>query len=286
MREEMFLIDAYLRPSEMFHFARKDLLPAAPILRHRHNYYELFIVEQGACHHWINGARETLRTGEMVFIRPSDTHAVQADATLGCRILNVMFRAETAAHLESRYGAEFGGRLFWSGEALPERVRLAGPRLERAVNLTLALRSSLRTLARIETFLLAILTLVVEDGAAFGRGAPDWLVAACREAQRPEVFRRGAAGFVQAAGRGHEHVCRQARTHLGLSPTEYVNRVRIQHAAMLLSSTTRPLATVAEECGFENMSYFHRRFREHYGTTPGGYRRRRRRDPIQPEAVV
>ena len=286
MREEMFRIDTYLRPAEMFHFARKDLIPDPPALRHRHNYYELFLVERGACIHWINGIRDVLRTGDLVFMRPSDCHAVQADADLGCRILNVMFRAETAAHLESRYGAEFGGRFFWSGEALPETVRLSGPRLERAVNLTLALRSSLRTLTRIENFLLSILTHVLDDGAAVRRGAPEWLVAACRAAQRPDVFRQGAAGFVRVAGRGHEHVCRQTRAHLGLSPTEYLNRVRIQHAAMLLSSTTRPLTAVAEECGFENMSYFHRRFREHYGTTPGGYRRRRRRDPIQSGGTV
>jgi AraC family cel operon transcriptional repressor len=49
------------------------------------------------------------------------------------------------------------------------------------------------------------------------------------------VFREGAEGFVKVAGRSQEHVCRQTRRHLGLSPTQYVNRIRIQHAAMLLA---------------------------------------------------
>ena len=51
---------------------------------------------------------------------------------------------------------------------------------------------------------------------------------------------------------------------------------------MLLGNTTAPLEQVALDCGFNNMSYFHRLFRERYGWTPKDYRRRHRRDPIQP----
>lgn len=77
-----------------------------------------------------------------------------------------------------------------------------------------------------------------------------------------------------AAGRSPEHVCRQARRHLGLTPTQYVNRIRIQHAATLLAGTGRRLPDVASECGFENLSCFHRLFRLQYGTTPRAYRMR------------
>lgn len=275
--QKMFRIDTYLTEGQAYHFTRKDLSEAPPVLAHDHDFFELMLIEQGEVHHWINGVEERLQQGHMVFVRPPDRHALQAVPGTGGRILNVLFRAETAAHLRARYDADFAGRFFWSGAALPVTLRLRGPQRERAVNAMLTLQTSHRSLARIEHFLLSVMTHVLDAAEGIDDRAPGWLLAACRAAREPRVFRQGAEGFLAAAGRSQEHVCRAARRHLGLSPTQYVNRIRIQHAAMLLSGTDRRLPDVAADCGFENLSYFHRLFREQYGTTPRGYRMRHRR---------
>ncbi|MBO6604839.1 MAG: helix-turn-helix domain-containing protein [Roseicyclus sp.] len=286
MRKSLFRIDTYLKPDEAFHYARKDLDPSPPEIVHTHDYFELFLVEQGRTRHAINGVEETLGVGDMVFIRPADIHAFQADAELGCRIMNVMFRVETAEHIVTRYAEDFAGRLFWSDGDLPVTVHMTGAQRERAINSIQSMRNTRRSLARIEHFLLSVMTHVLDEAATIHDRAPTWLVTACQEARRPEIFRRGAAGFVASAGRGHEHVCRQARRYLGVSPTEYVNRVRMQHAAMLLGTTRLTMQEVAQECGLENLSHFHRLFREIYGTTPRQYRQRGKRDPIQSGAVT
>ena len=140
----------------------------------------------------------------------------------------------------------------------------------------LTLQTSHRSLTRIELFLLSVMTHVLDAAEVVDDRAPPWLLAACRAAREPRIFRKGAEGFLTAAGRSHEHVCRQTRRYLGLSPTQYVNRLRIQHAAMLLAGTERALPEVAADCGFENLSYFHRLFRDQYGTTPRSYRMRHR----------
>ncbi len=278
----LFQIDSYLRPSEAFHFVRKPLETAAPSPLHHHDYYELFLVEGGRTRHWINGRVEELASGDLTFVRPGDTHRFHADGTVGCRILNTMFRRDTANHLLARYGDEFAGRFFWSTGEGPVTLRLRGAALERAVTASLALQSGQRSLARIESYLMSMMTVVLDQVPNVPRAAPGWLLAACDEAQRPDVFRKGAAGFIAAAGRGQEHVCRQTRRFLGVTPTQYVNAIRIRHAALLLGNTSTPLEEVALECGFNNMSYFHRLFRDRYGWTPHDHRRRHRRDPIQP----
>ncbi|MFN3143910.1 MAG: helix-turn-helix domain-containing protein [Paracoccaceae bacterium] len=276
--QKLFRIDTYLDPAEAFHFVRKDLPEAPPVLEHHHDYFELMLVEQGQVHHWINGVEELLEQGHLVFLRPADSHALQAATGSGARILNVMFRQETAAHLVERYRDEIAGRFFWQTGPLPFALRLRGPQRERAVNAMLTLQTSHRGLARIEHFLLSVMTHVLDAAEVVDDRAPSWLLAACRAAREPRVFRQGAEGFRAAAGRSQEHVCRQARRYLGLSPTQYVNRLRIQHAAMLLAGTDRGLADVAGDCGFENLSYFHRLFRDQYGTTPRNYRMRHRQD--------
>lgn len=274
--QKIFKIDTYLRPGEAFGFTRKSLPEQPPVLEHTHDYFELMLIEQGQAHHWINGVEEVLDDGHLVFVRPPDSHALQSVPGTGARILNVIFRRDTAAHLANRYGAEIAGRFFWQTGQLPVSLRLTGPQRERAVNALLTLQTSHRSLVRIEHFLLSVMTHVLDASDVIDDRAPGWLLAACRAAREPRVFRQGAEGFLGAAGRSHEHVCRQTRRFLGLSPTQYINRIRIQHAAMLLSGTDRMLADVASDCGFENISYFHRLFREQYGTTPRSYRIRHR----------
>lgn len=279
----MFRIDDYLQPAEMFHFARKDLETRPPRALHTHDFFELMLIERGRAIHRINGEETVLSAGDLVFIRPTDQHGLMADPDEGCRILNVMFRRETASFLRARYATEFAGRFFWRETPAPLTLRLAGAQFERAVNMTLSLRAAAPTRVRIEHYLLSAMTFVLDDVETIDRAAPGWLVAACQAARQPEVFRKGGTGFIDATGRGREHVCRQARRFLGATPTQYVNRIRIQHAAMLLGGTSMKLELIAEECGLRNMSHFHKLFREAYGAPPAQYRRRRRRDPVRAE---
>ncbi len=282
MKTRLFRIESYLSPSEHFHFARKDLDVRRPPFAHCHNYFELFLVEQGETSHRINGRTEVLPRGSLVFIRPTDVHVFQASKDEGCRIINVMFRTETAAHLAARYGEELGERFFWKTGPIPDVYHLSGPRLERAINSSVELQTARRTLGRIEQFLLYFMTRVIDYSIAMPPDTPRWLVSACQAARTPEVFKKGATGFVEAAGRGHEHVCRMTKKHLGVSPTVYVNRIRMEHAAMHLGATDMPILDVALECGIENLSHFYKLFRASYGHTPSQYRKHHRVDPVQP----
>jgi len=124
--QKMFRIDTYLGPDEAFSFVRKDLPETPPVFEHSHDYFELLLVQTGLVHHWIHGLEEVLETGHLVFLRPADRHALQAAAGHGARILNVMFRTDTAQHMIDRYRDTFGGRFFWQSGPLPMTLRLHG----------------------------------------------------------------------------------------------------------------------------------------------------------------
>jgi len=67
----------------------------------------------------------------------------------------------------------------------------------------------------------------------------------------------------------------------GLTPSEYIDQVRIEFAAHLLRSDERSIDEVVEACGFDNNSYFYRLFKRQYGTTPRQFRLRNLCDPFQ-----
>lgn len=54
--------------------------------------------------------------------------------------------------------------------------------------------------------------------------------------------------------------------------TDIVRDLRLDHAERLLRTTTHPVTAVAFECGFEELSTFHRAFRRRTGTTPERWR--------------
>ncbi len=279
-------IDHILKPGESFHFSREVVPSDLPSDAEGMDHYALLILETGAGTHWINGQHVRRGPGDVVFVRPSDCEVLAADADGVTRLITIRFRSETAADLLRRYHEDLDRRFFWTRQALPVCVQLDGAQRERAINTCLTMETTLRTQLRLDHFLLTMMTFVLDDVARIDPAAPQWLVRACQAAQRPEVFRQGSAGFLEVAGRGHEHVCRVTRRYLGTTPTKYVNRIRIQHGAMLLRDGRLGLLDIAEACGIENLSYFHRLFRTQYGCTPDTYRKRHQRNGLETRRSV
>lgn len=62
------------------------------------------------------------------------------------------------------------------------------------------------------------------------------------------------------------------RTLTGRSWADLVRDLRMEHAERLLRTTNHPVTAVAFECGFEELSTFHRAFRRRTGTTPEKWR--------------
>jgi AraC family L-rhamnose operon transcriptional activator RhaR len=63
------------------------------------------------------------------------------------------------------------------------------------------------------------------------------------------------------------------RRSVGLSPLGFLARVRAEHAATLLTNSTLPVARVGAAVGWDDPTYFARRFRTLSGLTPTEYRR-------------
>lgn len=64
---------------------------------------------------------------------------------------------------------------------------------------------------------------------------------------------------------------------LGTTPIQYVKYYRIRKAAELLKVSDDKIVDIAIECGFQDMSYFAKTFRETRGITPTDYREKFKR---------
>jgi AraC-like DNA-binding protein/ligand-binding sensor protein len=59
---------------------------------------------------------------------------------------------------------------------------------------------------------------------------------------------------------------------MGEKLSRYLNRLRVEKAATLLTETNKPMNQIAELCGFEDQSWFSKVFKSFTGVNPGRYR--------------
>lgn len=68
------------------------------------------------------------------------------------------------------------------------------------------------------------------------------------------------------------HISRFLKKTTGLNFKELLQKRKLQQAVYLLEHTILPIEQIMERIGYENSSYFYRKFREQYGCSPNGYR--------------
>jgi len=67
--------------------------------------------------------------------------------------------------------------------------------------------------------------------------------------------------------------CAYFKRTTGKTPFEFLNDTRIAYACKLLAGDALNISQVALECGFLNLSYFNRQFRNKMGLTPRAYKK-------------
>jgi AraC family cel operon transcriptional repressor len=243
---------------------------------HDHDgFHEIMLCLAGGCESYVRDRWLDLRPGEMAFIAETDLHKVRGRH---CRWVNVAFSFDWLTRGEEALAG--GGRI----ESLSRRAAVPSCRLGSDELAVVACRlSSIGPDAQGDAsdthFRLLLLELlgrfVSEAGANRRRRVrPGWLADLLdRFAELPPAD-QSRARLVELSGRCEEHLCRVFRKSLGLTPTEYLNALRLDRAADLLRITDRSVTDIALDCGYEGLSYFYRRFARRFGCPPREYRRR------------
>ena len=68
-------------------------------------------------------------------------------------------------------------------------------------------------------------------------------------------------------------MARRFKAVMNMSPSEYIRRFRVAKAMELLSDTDLPIAQIAAETGFSDISLFSRVFKNTVGLPPASYRK-------------
>lgn len=82
--------------------------------------------------------------------------------------------------------------------------------------------------------------------------------------------------MAQEANMGATRLTERMRGLTGHSPAKWVIRCRLEHACILLSETDLKLTSIADSCGYRDVYFFARQFRQIFGKPPAAWRLTRR----------
>ncbi|MDO5396349.1 MAG: AraC family transcriptional regulator [bacterium] len=275
-----------LYASELIHSAvgsnchiERDIKNASP--PHSHDYYEVFIILAGSCIHRVNDAVQQLKAGDMVFIRPDDTHSYEyAPGYTGtpCSFLNVNFIKESAdsafAYLDNR---EFVHAL--TKAPMPPVISLDAAQTEAMVKKSSQINvyepinpAKARIAAR--SILIDMLTcFYLSYTQDCSEHTPKWFEELLLDVQRNNHFIYGLGGLTELSGKSPGHLNRMFKKYMGITPTEYINSLKLNYAKILLITTDMPIINASFEAGFDNLSHFYHLFKSMYGISPGQIRK-------------
>ena len=265
-----------------------DDLNRSAVAWHWHEELEVFAVEHGCARICVSDTEYIIKQGEGVFINSGVLHGAWQVGEEPCRLRSLVFHPRFVGgsvdsiiwqkYLEpllcdtSRPCIHFSGGQEWERAA----INAICAAWQSCVFENAGFEFETREL------LSQIILLLFKNRPLAEKKPPE---KALRDGERVKVMLQYIQAhygeeitLVQIAQSAHicESEClRCFRSVIGCTPIQYVRQIRLQRAAELLLCTERKIADIGQECGFQDMSYFSKAFRELNGCTPGEFRRRR-----------
>jgi AraC-like DNA-binding protein len=278
------------------HVFREDAFPLQVMVLdqfdldvHGHDFTEIVVVLDGVGNHVFQGHQYPICAGDVFAIDRDHAHGYRD--TSGLRIANLLFdepflmrRApwverlagyKALVHLEPTLRREqaFEGRLRLPPQAMArvaEQVRRLRAELTERPDGYRAMAFALMT-----ELLVDLSRLYVDSGAKQTRDLADvGRVISYLENHYEEPIE--LAGLEKLLGRSTRTLLRRFNRATGLTPIQYLLRVRVARSCGLLSGSAFSITEIAGRVGFDDSNYFARQFRQVMGMSPSEYRRNAR----------
>lgn len=252
---------------------------------HTHNYVEMIYMCCGSTHHVIDGEDVVLRQGELLILNQNAKQEIYP-AGQGDVAVNFILLPEFFDYGLKMIGAEENQLKDFLVDCLRGGVGTSGylhfkvsdilPVQNLIENLIWTVKNrqpNKRSINQATMGLLFLQLLNCMDKMETGEAGKERQLVAQVLSYVEEHYRNGELN--ELAARLHYDVCwlsREIKRRTGKTYTGLVQAKRLSQAAYLLRTTAMGVMDVSMAVGYENVSYFHRIFREKYGLTPREYR--------------
>ncbi len=239
---------------------------------HTHEFYEIFVVATGKAIHMVNGTITTIKLGDMILIRPSDVHYYDFYKSEDFSMFNFSFTEHLFNTISLLFPKSKVDELINS--YLPITVKITPFEISEIMKVMTALDQSTESDENVRSKFRGYLAYLI--GTYFtvnhenttNKHVPSWLSNTVEEMKKIENLSIGLPKMIELSNVTQEHLSRELKKYYDTTPTEFINKQRLVYSIFLLDSTDKSVTNIAYECGFNNLSYFYKIFKEKYKITP------------------
>ena len=254
--------------------------------KHKHNYVEVIYMCQGTTTHILNGSKVILEAGDLLFLNQNAEQEIlpagEQDIAVNFIVLpeffdtafSMMDMEEENALKEFLVGALCGKNdntsylYFHVAEILPIQNLV-----ENMVWTIFYDQPNKRRCNQITMGLLLLQLLNHMDRMETGTAAFDRELTGSVFNYIEEHYKNGSLSeLAEIMGYDVYWLSREIKKRTGKTYKELLQSRRMRQAAYLLKNSRLPVADIIESVGYDNTSYFFRKFKECYGVSPKMYR--------------
>ncbi len=242
------------------------------LLPHLHSFYQLFYIIEGVAEFTVDGHVFLVEAGQSVVVPPNSMHEAKSVNTKVLRASEVMFRLKDEA-LAKRLTER--RRLLRNNTVTDRLIQyVTSYCLSRDPSVHCSAEGYLHTL-------LWELTMPPQGFDKLACNAYEIDVSGFSEVSG-EVVRYISENYSKqitleslsnATGYHKSYICTIFKKDTGITVNEYLNFIRIKHAAEYLTYANCDLTSVCASVGFLNISHFNRTFKKFLSVPPGHYHR-------------
>lgn len=263
--------------------------PSVPL--HWHSEIELIVIKKGRGFVSADFLKTPVSSGDIVIIRPGQLHSIEQDGAYAMEYENIIFKPDLLISDSSDLCAvQFITPLMLG--TIPSDTYLT-PALSyyqtaaeyiRQIDLLCATRLEGYQLA-VKGYLFQILFLLIsnqnkkETASASQMKSLEKMKTILKYVEQHYAEHISIDDMATLTYYSKSHFMKFFKAHMGMGFIEYLNNYRLTMAERLLRSSDASILDIAEQSGFDNLSYFNRIFKRKYGDAPGRWRTRISQNP-------
>ncbi|MBQ4629981.1 MAG: AraC family transcriptional regulator [Clostridia bacterium] len=245
---------------------------------HDHEFFEFVITLDNNSIHECNNVKTRLKKNSLMLIRPCDVHRFADEKQGEFCYVNLAFDSVLFGEVASFLQSPNLSKILLETEQ-PAVAVLNDKDAESVKNKFQKLLSS-ESIVEPKVYVRVVLVTlisryflnnVVEKDLDFDM--PQWFLQLCSEMHKIENFSIGIERMKDISAMSYGYIGQCFKKYMNITPTEYVNKIRIESAANMLLSSNMKVIDICMACGFGCVDYFGKLFKKHYRLSPSEYRK-------------
>ncbi len=265
-------------------------LPGAYIPFHMHQYIELIYVYRGQCTISLLNQQIMMNEGDIILIDKQTPHTVNETGNEDIIIDVKLKRDYLSSSFLSRFASMNTTSQFLIHSLLDSRQMNSYLYFEAKPAMTIhdtLVRMMCEYFDRdfcsaelIDSYCFILFTELVRHSSTGSQQeqheSRDWMVLEMLRYVREHYRDCNLVELAEQFGYHPNYASAFLKKETGHSFMDLLQMERLNKAALFLTNSEMPIPAIAEEVGYSSPSFFHKKFKEHFGSTPSSYRQHMR----------